>query len=290
MIAAGKWYIWYKSKADVFTIWNTADWHLWNRGCLRDRLQTDLNLIRYDPYSFFFGGGDYADYVGPSDPRFDPSCLPESARIEELGSLGMCQTMDVQEYLEPIKDKSLGLLFRNHEQKYMLKQQQQFLHGMLCRNLGVRNLTYAAFVEVIFQHVPGLKTKAVLSAKSAGRGPKIGSSYAVRFFLHHGAGGAITKAGKLKRLIDFMHYFEADVYMVGHVHDREGTRIDRISANAQCTELRDTSTIGIISGSYLATYKEGCTTYGEIRGYAPTSPGASFVRIKPITRKIYGEI
>ena len=111
-----------------------------------------------------------------------------------------------------------------------------------------------------------------------------------RFFVHHGAGFAMTKAGKLKRLMDFMTSFEADIYMTGHVHDQEGVRVITVGADQHCRKLTQKHKLGVISGSYLKTYAPGVTTYGEQRGYSPTTLGAATVEIDPDKRKFKGEI
>jgi hypothetical protein len=44
--------------------------------------------------------------------------------------------------------------------------------------------------------------------------------------------------------------------------------------------------VGVISGSYLKTYAQGVTTYGEQKGYEPTSLGAAWVQIHPESRRL----
>jgi hypothetical protein len=46
----------------------------------------------------------------------------------------------------------------------------------------------------------------------------------------------------------------------------------------------------VISGSYLKTYAQGVTSYGEQKGYEPTTLGAAWVAIKPQTRDIWGRV
>ena len=111
-----------------------------------------------------------------------------------------------------------------------------------------------------------------------------------RFFVHHGAGFAVTPGGKLNRLIRFMNYFDADIFMLGHVHDQIGRREVSIGANADCSKLVTRTKLGVISGSYLKTYEEGVTTYGEQRGYSPTVLGSAVVTIVPDKRTVRGEI
>jgi len=108
--------------------------------------------------------------------------------------------------------------------------------------------------------------------------------------MHHGAGGAQTKGGKINRLKKFMDAFEADIYMMGHVHDQTGTREVVLSVNHAGTKLIQKEKIGVISGGYLKTYSQDVTTYGEVAGYSPTTMGAAWVTIKPETRELAGRI
>jgi len=277
MECGGKRYITHASRSDTFTVWNLSDLHLLNAACAEKELKCDIKRIAEDPYAFWFGGGDYADFIGYDDgKRFDPDCVSERLKISDLGQLGKKSVEVVYEWLSPIKEKCLGLLLGNHEKRYQCHKQQEDLHGWLCTAMGVQNLRYCAFVDVVFVRNCGRKPPEIVSAAP---GDKHCETF--RFFLHHGAGFATTPGGKLNRLIQFMTSFDADVYMVGHVHDRTAKRLTALGADATCGALRDRGRVGVISGSYLKCYHEGTTSYGEMRGYTPTSLGASWVQITP---------
>lgn len=285
MEPAGRRYIVHPSRSDVFTIWSLADLHYGNRACALDRIKADIETIRKDPRAFWLGGGDYAEYISMRDRRFDADTILETLQISDLGKLGTVLTERVADLFRPIAHKCLGLLFGNHEAVYARTQEQTNLHGWLCTTLGVPNLGYSAFVDAIFVRDSHVKAPALRSDP--------GDRYfrfRVRIFAHHGAGGANTPGGKLNRLVQFMHAFEADVYMIGHVHDQKGQRLPRITADDRCEKITARDSVGIISGSYLKTYAQGVTTYGEIKGYMPATLGASFVRVRPDTGEIKGEV
>lgn len=290
MEAGGKRYIIHKSKTDEFTIWNLSDLHLLSASCAEKELKKDIATIAADPHAYWFGGGDYADYIGYDDAkRFDPDCVSDSLTLRDLGMMGKKSVETVRDWLAPIKHKCLGLLLGNHEKQYQKKHQQEDLHSWLCTELGVANLGYSAFVDVVFvRHNQAKKIGLTASRDNAPREQSNSSSF--RFFLHHGAGYAQTPGGKLNRLIQFMNCFDADVYMVGHVHDKVGRKQPALTADASCSKLCQRIRVGVISGSYLKTYEQGRTSYGEQRGYAPVMIGASWVSIKPETRSIRAEI
>lgn len=286
MEAAGRRWIEHPSRTDEFTIWNLSDIHLGSRATAEDRLREDVETIRQDPRSFWFGGGDMAEYISYSDRRrFDPDAFAPWVKVADLGNLGQVLTEKVRDTLKPIAHKCLGLIFGNHEHQYAREKEQMGLHGWLCKELGAENLGYTAFVDVQFRKKPGgIKLVRV----APGTQPWPVASF--RFFLHHGAGAAQTPGGRITRLARFMSDFDADCYMVGHVHGRTGERVVRIGADAKCGKIVARETIGVISGSYLKTYAQGVHTYGERAAYRPAALGAAFIRIRPETREMRAEI
>jgi len=295
MEVKGRRWIKHFKKNDEFRVWNIADIHLGSKSCAIDQIHRDITEIKNDPYSFWVGGGDYAEYIGIQDFRFDPDAVADTVKVSDLGKLGKILTENVRDLLSPIKHKCLGLVFGNHEKSYQKWQDQSALHQWLCLELGVHNLGYSAFFDVVFSYGPGKgEPRLVLDPP----GDEKYTSNSFRFFVHHGAGFATTPAGKLTRLIRFMDYFDADIYMLGHVHDQQGKRIVRIGANETCTKLVQKEKLGLISGSYYKTYQNesagkydsGHVSYGEQKGYGPTVLGSAIVYIKPMKRELKGEI
>ncbi len=289
MEAKGKQYILHPSRSDEFTVWNIADIHLGNKACAIDRVKEDIDIIKKDKRAFWFGGGDYAEYIGLDDKRFDPDCVHDAITIKDMGHLGKYLTQQIAELFGPIQHKCLGLLLGNHEKRYQQAAQQTHLHSWLCTELGVLNLEYSAFVDVVFVRTATVD-KPVLSSSSPKDNNTTGNRRTYRFALHHGAGFAQTPGGKLNRLIDWMNMCDADIYMIGHVHDQQGRRHPTIGADAACRKLVEKVKIGVVSGSYLKTYAQGITTYGEQRMYKPTNLGAAFVHIQPDKNEVRGEI
>lgn len=287
MEAAGKRYIVHGSRSDAFTLWNFSDLHVMNKGCAEKQIKADIQTVKDDPFAYWIGGGDYADFIGYRDKRFDPDSVSEWVSVKDLGDLGRAGMHKVAEMFDPIREKCFGLLIGNHEKKYELKTEHDTLHHWLCEQLGARSLEYCAFFDVVF-HRRG-KTK---KPRLVGEAPPDGNSTSTSFrvFCHHGCGYAQTPGGKLNRLIQFMQRFDADIYMVGHVHDKIARREPALAANRACTDLVQRDRLGIIAGSYLKTYQLGSTLYGEMRGYAPTSLGPAVAKIVPITREMTAEV
>ena len=287
MEAGGVIYVEHPSRKDWFTLWGTGDWHLWNRACSEKLLDHDLAEIREDPHALWVGTGDYADYIGYHDgKRFDPDCVSERVTIADLGRLGQRQTEEVRDKMKPIASKCCGLILGNHELKYQQTQEQANLHGWLCTELGARNFGYSVLFDVIFCRVTGIKTVRV----SRNCPKNCNARHRFRIFAHHGSGFAATPGGKLNRLIRFMNMMEADIYLMGHVHDQTGRRMVEIRADATCENITQREKLGVICGTYLRTYTQGSTGYGEQKGYEPVPLGARFVRIHPDSGQVKAEI
>ena len=94
-------------------------------------------------------------------------------------------------------------------------------------------LGYSALFKVIFARDYKKYRKPVLMFEP----DEVPRASSFIFYVHHGAGFATTPAGKLTRLIRFMTYFDADVFMLGHVHDQEGRRQVTVGINAEGTKL-----------------------------------------------------
>ena len=290
MECGGKWYVTYPSKADVFTVWNFADLHMGSKACAEDRLREDVARVKDDPYALWVGGGDYADFIGYTDRRFDPDSVADWVSVADLAKLGQASIERVRDLFKPIAGKGLGLLLGNHEKKYALAKDHEGLHGWLCTELELPDLGYSCLFDLVFARNPSARRPRLTRAcpPYGERNSKESASY--RFFVHHGAGYAQTPGGKLNRLSKFMDDFQADIYMCGHVHDQVGRRKPQIGADRDCKRLRATERLGVISGSYLKTYAQGVCTYGEQRGYSPVSLGAAWVAIKPSTGELRAEV
>ena len=67
-------------------------------------------------------------------------------------------------------------------------------------------------------------------------------------------------------------------------------RLTPLCADADCTKIRNRTRLGVVSGSYLKTYAQGVTSYGEQKGYEPVTLGAAWVKINPETREMWGRV
>ena len=276
MKAGGTRWVEYPSRSDEIRLYWTADWHISNSACAMKQLKRDLKLIEDDPCGLWLGGGDYSDCIGVADRRFDPEVFSPDVSVHELGRLGHALGERVRDLMGPIAPKCLGLLYGNHEDKYMQSHEAQQLHGWLCQELGVMDLTYSTIFDIGFRRNPrSAHVRLVQKARS-------GDSWTVRVMAHHGAGAAQTPGGKLNKLRRAMDFFpHADLVLLAHVHEQKVEPSTVLDGNHDCTEIVEHRRTGAIAGTYLRTYAEGVATYGEKKLYRPVPIGHTMVTFRP---------
>uniref|UniRef100_A0A6H2A1W9 Calcineurin-like phosphoesterase n=2 Tax=viral metagenome TaxID=1070528 RepID=A0A6H2A1W9_9ZZZZ len=293
MECAGKIYIGHNSDLNVFKIWNLSDWHYGNKACALKVLKNDIDTVANDPFSFAFLGGDLAEFIDLHDPRFDPKCVPANFTIEDYGDLGAVLMRRVRDLAWPMKGKLLGAVQGNHEENFMRRNKQEGLMNWLTTELGIRYLGYSALIDIVFIRNAKFGTSRILKIEEIREEDVVKTgrhSASFRVFIHHGFGNSLTEGGKLNTLIKCMERFQADIYTVGHVHDPSAKPIVLVGANETCTKLTDVYRAGLITGSYLKTYEQGCTNYGEKKGMRPVPLGARFIKVCPFTRQLRVEI
>lgn len=286
MEATGSRVVYYKNKDAELSIWNVADIHLLNRGMSMAHLLKDRDRIKTDPYSMFLIDGDYADWIYPHDPRFDPSAYDPDVRVIDLADLGALIARNILDIFTPIANKCLGVGMGNHEYKAISRNSRLNVHSEICDMLGVPNLMYSGLFDIYFIHRP--KMKDVCTIHCLPIAPKEYTAK-LRVFTHHGAGAANTAGGKINRLVSFVNMVEADLVLMGHVHEQFAKAFLRLTANDNCSEITQKITMGLITGSYLRTYAEGFVGYGEMKGYHPTTLGASKAKYIPSTMELIVE-
>lgn len=276
-----------------FSIHDVADIHYLNRGFLRSRFVKDIAAIAGDPYALFVQGGDYGDWIAPTDPRFDPDAIsqaklaeidPEltvadllSSKKDQRTILASLLAREIIRLFKPVRRKCLGFAIGNHEWRYFSRHAESRVHQEICKALRVPNLGFSGWFDLYFVHVKGFKGCHMAMASE----PPKKFTARLRCFVHHGMGAANTAGGKINKLKQLVDMVEADLVMMSHVHEQFAKAFLRLEPNADCTEIGQRVTMGLITGSYLRTYATGFTGYGEVAGYSPTTMGATRARYTP---------
>lgn len=270
MQAGGIRIIEYCEMRQPFQIWNISDPHMFNVACAMDLLDNDIKEIERDPFSFWVLNGDYCDWIDPADKRFDASILGDMP-AKNLSDYGQKCIDYTASKFECIADKCFAMGLGNHEYKYMLRHNQLGLHSALCETLKCTNLLYSGFFDVYF--VENKRAKKPIYTKRGIIPKKFCRK--LRVMTHHGAGAAATAGGKINMLARMVGNVQADLVMLGHVHEALAKPFVKLTTNESCNKLKSKITMGMISGTYLKCYEEDVVTYGEMKGYNPTTLGAS---------------
>lgn len=277
MEATGCRIVTYGKQDSEFSIYDIADVHWLNRGCHKAALYRDIEKIRKDPYSLWVEGGDYADWIFPGDKRFDWEAIDSDLRAVDMSHFAAIVAKGVVNLFNPIASKCLGFCMGNHDIKYLSKASLMNIHEEICGALGVTNMRYSGWFDIYFCHQPGTKGVTVRTSDT----PPKSFTARLRVFVHHGAGAANTAGGKINRLKALVDMVDADLVCMGHVHEQMAKAFLRLSPNADCSEIGQKVTMGMITGSYLRTYASDFTGYGEAKAYAPATIGATRARYRP---------
>jgi len=160
----------------------------------------------------------------------------------------------VAELLEPIKDKCLGLLSGNHE--WRLEDRYGIdLVKILADRLGAEAYGPMAFIELWLNK----------------------SEVPVLIFATHGHYGGRKVGGAINRIQDLAAYFDADIYLMGHVHRRAVHKEEYLTAREG--KLVQGARIFGLTGTFLRSYVTGMETYVERRILAPSRIGTITIRV-----------
>jgi len=277
MIAGGQYRIVVNDKdwGMPWSFWPMGDIHWWNAACDEAAADDTLGTIADDPLSRMIGMGDYNDLIGTQDKRFDGDSIAPAHVHEFLKGQAGNAKKHMSAKFKPIADqnKLIGLHLGNHEWKFDNKMESAIVQDV-CEELKVPFLGYAALHDICFEHKKSHEARRF------------------RVMSHHGAGYALTKGGKINRLERFMDDFDAEVYLIGHLHETLDDEKVRLGADPSCNRLIAHTRIAIMTGTYLKTYCEnpdGSSTYGERAAYRPTAIGTPRLGIVPESGRLFVE-
>lgn len=283
MKLVGKQYITYKSRSSIITILGIGDIHYGNKGCDLRLLDQDIKRVETEPNTFFVLLGDYADYISHKDKRFEPECMDQDIRLADLKNLGQYYSEWTINKFKHIAHKCIGAIEGNHEEKYQRYNEQGHLHQYTCDELGVPNLGFMSLLDIVF--VRNSKTKKPTLIREA-KDVEFGSAWTVRHLITHGSGGAIAPQSKLKKAMDLVDRYDAQMYMMGHVHQKQPAATIKIGADDSCKNIVEHHYVVSICGGYLKTYIKDAQTYGELKMYRGARRGASVNLYDPTKKTI----
>lgn len=248
------------SRSDSLKIYLLGDLHLGTIFCVEKEVIRYVQIIKNDHEAWWIGMGDLAEYITPADKRWDFNVIADWVKPDNIAE---CQRIRINNILGPIKDKCLGMLWGNHEDKFR-KYNFGNVHDNICKDFSTKNLGFSCFIKFHFER-SGKSIRTVIGAFT------------------HGKGGATTDTGKLKKLIDFMDQNEANFYGYAHTHAcKVETRIELGMRAYKKGKHISKNRVGILTGCFFRTYGDTEeASYGERQLYRPVPIGCGMIRVEP---------
>lgn len=261
------------SLSDIISLYPLGDIHLGNRYCNEKLFLSTVNKIKEDPHAYWVGMGDIADFIKPSDPRFDPTSVAEWFEVEDLVDVARVQRDRFLEMIDPIVDKCIGILKGNHEHSIHRHYEHAIYDDIVAMMKGRMKeppkklgLGYSGFIILSIQ-------------RFSEEGERV-YSWPVTLFLHHGWGGGRLAGGKALKLERAMKTYDADIILVGHWHTTQTLRSSVIGVT-RGARIRKRDRIGVVTGHWLEGHPEDGETYAERAGYYPSTLGCPIIQFIP---------
>ncbi len=242
-----------------------GDIHVGNKNCNKAKVITYAQWIADNPNAYWWGMGDYADAIIASDEsRWDHDCLdPELSTPDE-------QYAWVERIFEPIKDRCLGLHVGNHDYELQRRHGHKYVQNDLCKHLGVKYLGFDALIRVEFENKKG------------------GKIYVQDICSTHGSTSSRYPGTRLNALQRWSEGFEADIYTMGHVHDKLVHETVYYSMNTN-GKLEQKRKIHALTGGFLEGYIEGTVSYVERKNLMPIKTGIVRLSVWPEKQRVRGQ-
>jgi predicted phosphodiesterase len=266
----------YRSRTEEFNLYGIGDIHVGSVGCDIKHLREVVDMVKNDPKALWIGMGDFVEAINITDKRFDPYSIDPCYNIRNLSRLVATQIDDVVGYLEPIRNKLIAFVIGNHEETVRLSFNTD-VGFELSKRLIAPCLGYDGWIRLSFKRQRSNPLQEP-------------SSTTYHIYVTHGHCGGGKSGGKVNKLEDICSFMDADLVLMGHGHKKVITppivKLGLTEGGALTTRKQ----LGVMTGSFLKTYVENATTYGEKKNYAPCDLGVVKITLKPDIHDIHAEI
>ena len=253
-----------------------GDTHEGVKNCDEDKLKEDIEFIRSHSNCRWLGMGDYCDFINYTDKRFDSRDL-HTRHERHLDNLHYEQLNYMSKLLKPIAGKCIGLLEGNHEETIRKKYHCDPV-GIMAYNLKTKSLTDTTMIKWNF----------VRRSSGGHRACKT-----LTIFARHGSESCRTDGAALNALFAKAKDFEADIYLMGHVHRKVHGESCFLAfgGSEKLPRLVNKKKLFVVTGTYYKTYQNGTSNYAQKKGYSPTPTGSPIIYIDPYVQvRIEGDI
>jgi predicted phosphodiesterase len=241
-----------------------GDIHYGTKNCEVEKLKKLIEWVKNQKDTYVILMGDLCDYINLNDKRFDFSNL-DPAIAGRIDDLTRVQADEVIKMLKPISHKILGSIEGNHEQ-VIHQRYHDNIQAYVCQKLKIKDLGATCFIKLHFTRRGSQERRRVT------------------IYATHGHGSGRMIGGKVNNLVRLAMGIEADVYLMGHVHDLFGTSTIVISPAHTGEHIIQKKRVFGYTGTFYQSYKKDTDSYSERKGYAPNKVGVLKVSIIPFVQ------
>lgn len=242
----------------TLTLYPLGDIHLGSSNCDKDALTRTVNAIRTDPNARWIGMGDYVEWITPKDKRWAAGGIDEQiVNMANLDRIGDAYVEAISTILRPIMDKCWSMGVGNHETRYESEHHTSLVQRIIqaCDAPGELYTGWAAITRICFENDSNMRASA-------------------RVFHSHGWQAGRLSGAKVNQLDHLMGWIDdCRIYLQGHSHDCIVKSKVKLGTNPSFTKQRAYKVYGAHCGSFLRTYQDGTSGYGERGGYPPVPIG-----------------
>ena len=237
-----------------FSFFPLGDFHIGNAACDLNKIESTVEQIAKTKDSFVILMGDLAEYIMPSDKRYNHDEIHPRFRqyYQTLPSEYLNYLINL---LTPIKEKIITIHDGNHEetlQKYYYRNISAELAGAL----GTKYTPAQTFTKVQFQYPNnGGHVKSIVINTS------------------HGHQSGRTTGSKVNFMENAVSWIDADIILRGHSHSLFANKTTRMGTNPRNSKIIKKEIIVGHTGSALDTYTSNTTTYAERADYRMNTEG-----------------
>jgi hypothetical protein len=247
-------------------LWFFGDQHYGSRDCAVGHMMATIAKIRMSARSRVVLMGDCCDFVNYSDKRFDVRMLAPQF-VNKMDDLPRTVADGFITLLQDIRKQIICLIPGNHDDH--IRRKYHFdVAGYIAGCLGIPLLPQVAWLEM-----------RLISHKNVRRSLRVGG------VLAHAERGATTRSGRMSTTERMAHNFAgADFFAQAHMHGYNVEPVPQVvRAGAFGKPRLEHKTMWLFqTGSYLKTYGDGVSGYGEKRGYSPVELGSPRLGIRRV--------
>jgi len=272
-----EWYNVPRNAETAYRIVPIGDVHIGTAACDETLLRQVVGRIEADPYCYWFGQGDYAEFINRQDKRFDPAALADWVDMVDLVDLAQAQRDRFLSIVRPIAGKCLGLVCGNHEGEILYKFERDIYREIVVtiKQWGGfpadHDLAFGVYgwLHLVFYFGPD----------------KGGGSTTITGNVHHGFTGGRLGGAKALNMERWLWTHDADFVVFGHSHNADIYRravefVDRRG------HIRQKVRLGGYAGTFMRSVNDGGPpTYTEWRGYLPQPIGGIEIELRPGLQK-----